>query len=227
MTDNSGLNTWLIYLPHEDEKEKMIYAQDVEWAKIIAIRECTTDETTEIFETCCLEIEVTVDSKGPPGMALAIRELLRAARSQTEPSFDNITQHGIQRLARQQWELGSRAIQWGIFHRDWADKVTTEWNDGRRCAHKWMASISNRIWELNKELWEHRNDVLHKNDNAVRKAENARLDIDIANIDTTTILAGHRQTFFPAKDVGSKFKRRSSRKRGNGFDRQQRFYETI
>ena len=66
------------------------------------IYECTTDETTEIFEACCLEIEVTVDSKGPPGMALAIRELLRAARSQTEPSFDNITQHGIQRLARQQ-----------------------------------------------------------------------------------------------------------------------------
>jgi hypothetical protein len=191
----------------------MIYAQDVEWAKIIAIRECTTDETTEIFETCCLEIEVTVDSKGPPGMALAIRELLRAARSQTEPSFDNITQHGIQRLARHQWELGSRAIQWGIFHHDWADKVTTEWNDGRRrCAHKWMASISNRIWELNKEHWEHRNDVLHKNDNAVRKAENARLDIDIANIDTTTILAGHRQTFFSSKGRGSKFKRRSSRK---------------
>ena len=104
-------------------------------------------------------------------MALAIRELSRAARSQTEPNFDNITQHGIQRLARQQWELGSRAIQWGIFHRDWADKVTTEWNDGRRCAHKWMASISNKIWELNKELWEHRNDdVLHTNDNAVRKA---------------------------------------------------------
>jgi hypothetical protein len=206
----------------------MIYAQDVEWAKIIAIRECTTDETTEIFETCCLEIEVTVDSKGPPGMALAIRELLRAARSQTEPSFDNITQHGIQRLARHQWELGSRAIQWGIFHHDWADKVTTEWNDGRRrCAHKWMASISNRIWELNKEHWEHRNDVLHKNDNAVRKAENARLDIDIANIDTTTILAGHRQTFFSSKGRGSKFKRRSSRKRGNGFDRQQPFYETI
>ena len=76
----------------------MIYAQDTEWAKTIRIfYECTTDETTEIFETCCLEIEVTVDSKGPPGMALAIRELLRAARSQTEPSFDNITQHGIQR----------------------------------------------------------------------------------------------------------------------------------
>ena len=48
----------------------MIYAQDTEWAKTIRIfYECTTDETTEIFETCCLEIEVTVDSKGPPGMA--------------------------------------------------------------------------------------------------------------------------------------------------------------
>jgi hypothetical protein len=45
----------------------MIYAQDTEWAKTIRIfYECTTDETTEIFETCCLEIEVTVDSKGPP-----------------------------------------------------------------------------------------------------------------------------------------------------------------
>jgi hypothetical protein len=66
------------------------------------IYECTTDETTNIYETCCLEIEVTVDSKRPRGMALAIRELSRAARSQTEPNFDYITQHGIQRLARQQ-----------------------------------------------------------------------------------------------------------------------------
>ena len=72
------------------------------------IYECTTDETTDIYETCCLEIEVTVDSKRPRGMALAIRELSRAARSQTEPNFDYITQHGIQRLARQQLELGSQ-----------------------------------------------------------------------------------------------------------------------
>jgi len=45
-----------------------------------------------------------------------------------------------------------------------------------------MATISNKIWDLNKELWEHRNDVLHKNDNAVRTLENERLDTDIANI---------------------------------------------
>jgi len=50
-------------------------------------------------------------------MALAIRELIRAARSQTEPNVDGIT-HEIQRLARQQRELGSRAVQLGIFHRD-------------------------------------------------------------------------------------------------------------
>jgi len=165
-------------------------------------------------------------------MALAIRELLRAAISQTEPNFDNITQRDIQRLARQQWELGSRAVQWGTFHRDWADKVTTEWNDGRRCAHKWMASIFNKIWELNKEIWEHRNDVLHKNDNAVRKAENARLDIDIAKIiDEIKLIpqmfCRHRQMDFPTKDVDQKYKRRSFRKRRNGFDRQQRFCETI
>jgi len=100
------------------------------------IYECTTDETTEIFESHCLEIEVTVESKGPPGMSLAIHELLlavlkRTARSQTEPNFDIITQHEMQQLARQQWKLGNRAIQWGIFHGDWATKVTKEWNDGR------------------------------------------------------------------------------------------------
>jgi len=146
------------------------------------IYECTTDETTVIFETHCLELEVTIDSKGLPGMSLAISELLRAARAQTEPNFDIIFQHEIQQLARQQWEIGSRAIQWGIFHHEWATKLTTDWNDGRRCAHKWMATISNKIWDLNKELWEHRNDVLHKNDNAVRTLENERLDTDIANI---------------------------------------------
>jgi hypothetical protein len=88
----------------------------------------------------------------------------------------------MQLLARQQWELGSRAIQWGIFHRDWAAKITSEWNNGQKCAHKWMATISNKIWDLNKKLWEHRNDVRHKHNNVVRKAENEHLDMDIANI---------------------------------------------
>ena len=78
--------------------------------------------------------------------------------------------------------MGGNAIQWGIFHNKWAERITTEWNDGQRCAHKWLASLSNKIWDLNKELWEHRNDVLHKNKNAVRQADNARLDIDIENI---------------------------------------------
>ena len=54
------------------------------------IYECTTDETTVIFETNCLELKVTIDSKGLPGMSLAISELLRAARAQTEPNFDII-----------------------------------------------------------------------------------------------------------------------------------------
>jgi len=62
-----------------------------------------------------------------------------------------------------------------------------------------------------------------KNDNAVRKAENARLDIDIANIiDEIKLIPQH---FLLAIDP--KYKRRSSRKRGNGLDRQLRFYETI
>jgi len=71
------------------------------------IYECTTDETTLIFETHCLELEVTIDSKGLPGMSLAISELLLAARAQTEPNFDIIIRHEIKQLARQQWELGS------------------------------------------------------------------------------------------------------------------------
>jgi len=78
--------------------------------------------------------------------------------------------------------MGGNAIQWGIFHNKWAERINTEWNNGQRCAHKWLASLSNKIWDLNKELWEHRNDVLHENKNAVRQADNARLDIDIANI---------------------------------------------
>jgi hypothetical protein len=129
-----------------------------------------------------LEIEVIIDNKGPSGMAKAIKILMRAARTQTEPTFDDIRHHDIRLLARQQWEIGGNAIQWGIFHYKWAEKITTEWNDGQRCADKWLASISNKIWDLNKELWEHRNDVLHKNENAVKQADNDRLDIDIANI---------------------------------------------
>ena len=148
----------------------------------IHIYECTTKQTTEIFDKFCLEINVTIDSKGPSGMATAIQILLRAARAQTEPTFDKIRQHDIRLLAQQQWEMGGNAIQWGIFHNRWAERITTEWNDGQRCSHKWLASLSNKIWDLNKELWEHRNDVLHKNKNAVRQADNARLDIDIENI---------------------------------------------
>jgi len=50
------------------------------------IYECTTEQTTEIYDKFCLEIEVsTIDSKGPAGMAAAINALLRAARTQAEP----------------------------------------------------------------------------------------------------------------------------------------------
>ena len=77
-------------------------------------------------------------------------------------------------------------------------KITAEWNDGQWCAHKWLAAISNKIWEINKELWEHRNDVLHKNNNAVRKADNERLAIDIANIIEEIKLIP--QQFLPATD---------------------------
>jgi len=135
MTYISGLNTWLsisatgINMKRRREGDDEVCPRCGISENNTHIYECTTDETTEIFETSCLDIEVTVDSKGPPGMALAIRELLRAARSQTEPNFDNRTQHGIQQLSRQQWELVSRVIQWRVFDRDWADKVTTEWND--------------------------------------------------------------------------------------------------
>ncbi len=162
------------------------------------IYECTTVQTTDIFNKCCLEIEVLIDSKGPSGMATAIRELLKAAKSQTEPNLDDIRQRDIRMIAQQQWELGRHATQWGIFHHTWADKITTEWNDGQRCAHKWLASISNKIWDLNKELWEHRNDVLHKNENAVRQADNVRLDIDIANIIEEIKLIPRQ--FLPATD---------------------------
>jgi len=61
-----------------------------------------------------------------------------------------------------------------------------------------MATISNKIWDLNKELWEHRNDVLHKNDNAIRTLENERLDTDIANIIEEIKLIPRQ--FLPATD---------------------------
>ena len=87
------------------------------------IYKCTTVQTTEIFNKCCLEIEVTIDSKGPPGMTSTILELLKAARSQTEPKYDEIRQNDIWLLAQQQWELGRHAIQWGILHHKWAEKL--------------------------------------------------------------------------------------------------------
>jgi len=186
------------------------------------IYECTIDETTDIFETHCLELELTIDSKGLPGMSLAISELLRPARAQTEPNFDIIIRHEIKQLARQQWELGSRAIQWEIFHHEWATKITIEWNDGRRCAHKWMATISNKIWDLNKKLWEHRNDVLHKNDNTIRTLENERLDTDIANIIEEIKLIPRQ--FLPATDKRFFQKRTLMKIRKKKFPKKRKWY---
>jgi len=63
------------------------------------IYECMAGETTVILKKHHLELEVTIDSKGLPGMSLAISELLRAARLLTEPNFDIIIQYGIEQLA--------------------------------------------------------------------------------------------------------------------------------
>ena len=64
MTDNSGLKKWLMYLPkRRREREDDICPRCGMGKNNTHIYECTTDETTDIYETCCLEIEVTVDSK--------------------------------------------------------------------------------------------------------------------------------------------------------------------
>jgi len=66
-----------------------------------------------------------------------------------------------------------------------------------------MATISNKIWDLNKELWEHPNNVLHKNDNAVRTLENERLWHwhGRNQTDTATISTSHGQDVFPEKTL--------------------------
>jgi len=85
-----------------------------------------------------------------------------------------------------------------------------------------MTTISNTIWDLNKELWEHRNDVLHKNDNAVRTLENERLDTDIANIIEEIKLIPRQ--FLPATDKRFFQKRTLIKIRKKKFPQKRKWY---
>ena len=62
-----------INIKHRREREHDIYPRCAMCENSTHIYECTTDETTEIFEESCLDIKVNCR---PQGMALAIRELI-------------------------------------------------------------------------------------------------------------------------------------------------------
>jgi len=85
-----------------------------------------------------------------------------------------------------------------------------------------MATISNKIWDLNKELWEHHDGVLHRNDNAVRTLENEHLDIDIANIIEESKLIPRQ--FLPATDKRCFQKRTWTKIQKKTFPQKKKWY---
>ena len=54
----------------------------------------------------------------------AIELMIRAARSEIEPSWETIQHLETRRIAHLQRDLGPQMIIWGLWHRDWSNLQT-------------------------------------------------------------------------------------------------------
>jgi len=122
--------------------------------------------------------------QGPPQFAIAINELLRAHREQREPNWHLVSDDMIKTTMKQQWTMSKLALQWGFLHKGWVPIITEHLKGTKRSAPKWLAILSNRIWEITEDLWKHRNDVEHGNEkaNQLSSAQHRILDEQIDRI---------------------------------------------
>ena len=110
-----------------------------------------------------------------------IRELILAFREAREPIWTKIDDESIKEIARAQWFLSNPAIMWGFLHKSWDKIMEKHLKGSRKSSTRWLARLSNRIWEITEDQWKHRNDIEHGEDkeNARSKQINTDMNIEI------------------------------------------------
>jgi hypothetical protein len=146
---------------------------------------CQGPDTNPKFLTSMETINEWLDH-GPPQFSIAINELLRAHREQREPNWQLVSDDTIKTTMKQQWNMSKLALQWGFLHKGWVPIITEHLKGTKRSAPKWLAILSNRIWEITEDLWKHRNDVEHGNEkrNKLSSDKHTILDEQIDRIYT-------------------------------------------
>ena len=149
----------------------------------IHVTQCKGTEQDKIFQKSMEMVDEWL-ATGPIQMSVAIKELLNASREQRDPVWTIIDDMEIRAIAQEQWFLSNITIMWGFFHKSWNDIVQKHLLGTRRSSHKWLAILSNRIWEITEDAWKHRNSIEHGDDenNERSKEINQELDKEVDSI---------------------------------------------
>ena len=70
-------------------------------------------------------------------------------------------------IAKDQWNMGSVMIQWGILNKKWRLIMEEFLSRSRKSAIIRLAEMCNRIWEIIRELWINRCGEEHNNEDSV------------------------------------------------------------
>jgi len=59
-----------------------------------------------------------------------------------------------------------------FLHKSWDKVMEKHLKGSRKSSTRWLAKLSNRIWEITGDQWKHRNDIEHGEDKERKKQTN-------------------------------------------------------
>jgi len=67
---------------------------------------------------------------------------------------------------------------WGFFHKSWNEIVKRHLAGTWKSSHKWLAILSNRIWDITEDAWKHRNRIEHGDDKNNERSNDINHELD-------------------------------------------------
>ena len=144
------------------------------------ILRCHGPGTQNLFDRDLKDIHEWMEKLSTTSFRQAINLLICAARENTVPDFDEITEEDIKAAAEKQWNLGPQLLLWGIWVKDWVPIQATTLKGTRKCPRVWISKLVNEIWKITEDMWKLRNEAEHKDGQSrVNKERNEKINDEI------------------------------------------------
>ena len=115
--------------------------------------------------------------QSPKQMAIAIKELLLAFREARDPIWSNIKDVKILEIAKAQWFLSNNIIMF-FLHKSWDKIMMQHLKESRKSSTKWLATLSNKIWEITEDQQKHHNDIEYGDDKQNSRSKQINIEVN-------------------------------------------------